>query len=52
MTGKHPADLCAKVNKGGSSCHNCAGHASTEEVKTDDIISEIAKKVMEQLGLK
>jgi len=52
MTGKHPADLCAKMHDGTSSCHGCKGHSEAEVTASDDLVSEIAKKVIEQLGLK
>ena len=53
MTGKHPADLCSEINKDGKSCHGCKGHTnSTSGSDTDALVSDIAKKVIEQLGLK
>jgi L-fuculose-phosphate aldolase len=51
MTGKHPADLCPNTKEGKQSCHNCGGH-SDKGTDTEALVSEIAKKVMEQLGLK
>ena len=52
MTGKHPADLCAKMHQGETSCHNCNLNAVSESSNSDELVSEIAKKVIEQLGLK
>lgn len=53
MTGKHPADLCSEINKGNKSCHACKGHTeSAKATDSDALVSEIAKKVIEQLGLK
>lgn len=51
MTGKHPADLCQNNKEGKASCHNC-GSSHKQEVNTDDLVSQIANKVIEQLGLK
>jgi L-fuculose-phosphate aldolase len=51
MTGKHPADLCPNTKEGKQSCHNCGVH-SDKGTDTEALVSEIAKKVMEQLGLK
>ena len=57
MTGKHPADLCPNAKDGKPSCHscggscggncsgNCGGHGAN-----DDLIAQITKKVMDQLG--
>ena len=54
LKGKHPADVCVgKKCNGGMSCHTCGGHSQekTDEVSAD-MIADITKKVMEQLGLK
>ena len=51
MTGKHPADLCPNTKEGKQSCHNCGGHYE-KGTDTEVLVSEIAKKVMEQLNLK
>ena len=48
MTGKHPADLCQ--NKDKDSCHGCL--SDNGDNSTEAMVSEITKKVMEQLGLK
>jgi L-fuculose-phosphate aldolase len=51
MTGKHPADLCQNNKEGKASCHSC-GNSHNKDINTDDLVSQIANKVMEQLGLK
>lgn len=51
LTGRHPADLCPNVKEGKSSCHSCAGHAA-EPTDAGALVSEITKRVIEQLGLK
>lgn len=52
MTGKHPADLCPNNKSGLPSCHscgNCNGSCSSSN-SGDDLVAQITKKVMEQLG--
>ena len=50
MTGKHPADICPNAKAGKKSCHSC-GACKPEQPKTDsDLVAQITKKVMEQLG--
>ncbi|MDO4632578.1 MAG: class II aldolase/adducin family protein [Eubacteriales bacterium] len=56
LAGRHPADLCQ--NKGAKNCHNCGGSCTcgtsqtTGSVSSDpELITNITKKVMEQLGL-
>ncbi len=51
MTGKHPADICLNNKNGKPSCHNCNGHSGQADA-SDALVSEITRKVMEQLGLK
>ncbi|BCJ94599.1 aldolase [Anaerocolumna cellulosilytica] len=51
MTGKHPANLCQNTKTGKESCHNCGGHSSSQ-TDSNELVAEITKKVMEQLGLK
>jgi len=51
MTGKHPANVCQNTKEGKASCHNCGGHDKTQ-TDSAELVSEITKKVMEQLGLK
>ena len=56
MTGKHPASLCPNAKAGLPSCHSCkntaCGSASASSCETagDDLVAQITKKVMEQLG--
>lgn len=52
MTGKHPANVCQNTKEGKASCHNCGGHDTKPQVDSTELVSEITKKVMEQLGLK
>ena len=52
MTGKHPADLCPNAKAGLPSCHSCGhcGGTAKPEAPQGDIVAEITKRVMEQLG--
>ena len=52
MTGKHPANLCPNTKEGKPSCHSCKGGCgSKKDCGNDaDLIAEITKKVMAQLG--
>ncbi len=53
MSGKHPADLCPNNKNGCVSCHNCGipDCAVAEDTSADaDLVAQITKKVMEQLG--
>lgn len=54
MTGKHPADLCQNNKCGKESCHSCGGYSEQTATNTDSsqLVSEITKRVIEQLGLK
>ncbi len=49
MTGKHPADVCPNKLAGKDSCHGCGGTCTCNDGDSD-LIAEIAKKVMQQLG--
>ncbi len=49
MTGKHPADVCPNKLAGKESCHGCGGACSCGDAD-GDLIAEITKKVMQQLG--
>ncbi len=49
MKGKHPADVCMNAKNGLPSCHGC-GNCSGEKNVSSDLVAEITKKVMEQLG--
>ena len=53
LPGKHPANLCPNVKEGKESCHSCGGNCSCgSSAKVDaDLVSDITKKVMAQLGL-
>lgn len=51
MTGKHPANICLNSKDGKQSCHACGGHTNNA-VGSEALVTEITKKVMEQLGLK
>ncbi len=53
MTGKHPADLCPNNKQGLPSCHNCGGNCSGNchgSAADNDLVAQITKKVMQQLG--
>lgn len=54
MKGKHPADLSPNQKEGLPSCHNCSGGCSgscgSSSSDTDDLVAQITKKVMAQLG--
>ncbi|MCR5473685.1 MAG: class II aldolase/adducin family protein [Lachnospiraceae bacterium] len=50
LPGRHPADLC--LNKGEANCHNCGvcNTGSSASNVSEDIVSEITKKVLASLG--
>lgn len=54
MKGKHPADLCPNQKQGLPSCHNCSGGCNgscgSSSSDADDLVAQITKKVMAQLG--
>lgn len=53
MKGKHPADLCPNAKSGKPSCHSCSGNCKgtcDHGSESDDLVAQITKKVMEQLG--
>ncbi len=55
MKGKHPADVCPNVKAGKASCHTCGVIRGKNEgaacgASNNDLVAEITKKVMEQLG--
>ena len=52
MKGKHPADLCPNAQSGKPSCHGCSGNCKGDcnHGESDDLVAQITKKVMEQLG--
>ena len=52
MTGKHPANLCQNKKEGKSNCHGACGTTKEANINTDELVSQIASKVIEQLNLK
>jgi len=48
IPGRHPSDLC--LNKQGPNCHNCST-AINEVDDSDDLVKQITKQVMKQMGL-
>ena len=54
MKGKHPADLCMNNKLGKPSCHSCGGSCSgscaSHNSAEEDIIAQITKNVLAQLG--
>jgi L-fuculose-phosphate aldolase len=52
MKGKHPANLCPNAKAGKPSCHSCGACASKQSGNTEnaELVADITKKVMEQLG--
>ena len=57
LPGKHPADFCMNKSKtnchnGGGSCHKITGSVSSvAKSASPEVVAEITKKVMEQLGM-
>lgn len=52
MTGKHPANLCPNNKEGKLSCHSCGGNCGSHGDDTANLISEITRKVIEQLNVR
>ena len=50
MKGKHPADLCPNAQQGKPSCHGCSGNCSHSGGANADMVAEITRRVLEQLG--
>ncbi len=53
MKGKHPADLCPNLAAGKPACPNCSGTATCSaktSANENDVIAEITKRVLAQLG--
>ena len=50
MKGKHPADLCPNAKDGKPSCHGCGDKCTCGKEKEHDLVSEITKLVLAQLG--
>ena len=53
MKGRHPANLCPALKEGTPSCHNCGGNCGEHKKAASaspELVAEITKKVLEQLG--
>jgi L-fuculose-phosphate aldolase len=55
LPGRHPANLCPNNQDGKPSCHSCGGGCKSKggcesKGSDSDLIAEITKKVMAQLG--
>lgn len=50
LKGKHPADVCVSNKNGEPSCHSCSGGCKGNSAPSEDLVAQITKKVMEQLG--
>ena len=54
IPGRHPAEMC--LNKKGPNCHNCSTNVqpekNTDTGGADDLVKEITKRVMNELGIK
>ena len=54
LKGKHPADICPNAKAGLPSCHSCKGTCgatlNADCGASEDLVAQITKKVMEQLG--
>ena len=53
MKGRHPANLCPNLKEGKPSCHNCGGSCGEHKnaaATSPELVAEITKKVLEQLG--
>ncbi len=51
LSGKHPADICARNKQGETSCHNCgACNLTKSDAQDADLVAEITKKVLASLG--
>lgn len=50
MKGKHPADLCPNAQEGKPSCHGCGGSCTCGHGGDADLVAEITRRVLEQLG--
>ncbi len=51
LPGRHPANVCVSAKEGKKGCHSCE-QKSTSNGENTELVAEITKKVMEQLGLK
>jgi len=54
LKGKHPANVCVNNKDGKASCHSCGGNCGSNCTCDNDadVVAEITRKVIEQLGLK
>lgn len=53
LPGKHPANMCVNEKNGNKGCHSCGGGCqSSSNDGADALVSEITRKVMEQLKLR
>ena len=52
MTGKHPANLCPNTLSGKPSCHTCGGSCKSHNESDKGLVTEITKKIMDQLNLR
>ena len=50
LKGKHPADLCPNAKAGQPSCHGCGGNCTCGKGDDADLVAEITKRVIAQLG--
>ena len=50
LKGKHPADLCPNAKAGQPSCHGCGGNCTCGKGGDADLVAEITKRVLSQLG--
>ena len=50
LKGKHPADLCPNAKAGQPSCHGCGGNCTCGSKGESDMVAEITKRVLAQLG--
>ncbi len=50
LSGKHPANVCPNAKEGKASCHSCGGACHSKGNSDADLIAEITKQVMAQLG--
>ena len=50
LKGKHPADLCPNAKAGQPSCHGCGGNCTCGKSGDADMVAEITKRVLQQLG--
>ncbi|MDD7267598.1 MAG: class II aldolase/adducin family protein [Lachnospiraceae bacterium] len=56
LPGKHPANLCAQLNKNGATCHSCSGHdenaalpAGGADGDLEKVVAEVTKRILAQM---